>query len=505
MHYVKRTLDIAEKEGIALTFDDVRLIPAYSEFLPDQVDLTSRFSKNIFLKIPVVSAAMDTITEYRMAIEMAKNGGLGIIHKNFSPKEQARQVSKVKHYLNGKIEDPICVKYDNTMEEVLNMREAKGYTFHSFPVLDANGRLMGIITKSNFDFCNDLSKKVKDIMKTPLITASENTTIEEAYKILLENEKGILPLVRGTDELVGIYVFSDVKRIVTANSGMYNTDSSGKLIVGAAIGGTQKDAFARLEELVKLKVDVVVIDTAHGHSKNVIDTLKEIKQQYPQLDVVAGNIATGKAAEDLAKAGADGVKVGMGPGSICTTRIIAGIGTPQLSAIYRCKKALSDYDVPICADGGLKNSGDITIAIAGGADSVMMGNMLGGTDESPGDLVTLDNRQWKKYRGMGSLSAMKEHKGSKERYQQGDRKTKNLFPEGIEALTPYKGKLADNLAQYMGGLQSGMGYTGTKSIKELQEKAQFDRITNAGLNESHPHDIFITADAPNYRGGKSNA
>jgi IMP dehydrogenase len=504
MHYRKGTLDKAEKEGIALTFDDVRLIPAYSEILPDEVNLSSRFSRNIPLKIPIVSAAMDTITEYKMAIEMAKNGGLGIIHKNLSPKDQARQVSKVKHYLNGKIEDPICVKYDDTMEEVLNMREAKGYTFHSFPVLDADGKFIGVVTKSNFTFCNDLSKKVKDIIKTPLLTANENITIEDAYKILLENEKGILPLIKGNNELSGIYIFSDVKRIVTENSGMYNIDSSGKLIVGAAIGGTHKDAFDRLEELVKSKIDVVVIDTAHGHSKNVIETLKEIKQQYPQLDVVAGNVATGEAARDLAKAGADGVKVGMGPGSICTTRIIAGIGTPQLSAIYRCTRALSDYDVPVCADGGLKNSGDITIAIAGGADSVMMGNMLGGTDESPGDVVILENRRWKKYRGMGSLSAMKEHQGSKDRYQQGERKTKDLIPEGIGGLIPYRGKLADILGQYYGGLKSGMGYTGTKSIEELQEKGQFDRITNNGLNESHPHDIFITEDSQNYR-GKSNA
>jgi IMP dehydrogenase len=504
MHYRKETLDIAEKERLALTFDDVRLIPAYSEVLPDEVNLNSRFSRNVPLKIPLVSAAMDTITEHKLAIEMAKNGGLGIIHKNLSPKEQAWQVSRVKHHLNGKIEDPICVREEDSIEEVLNMREEKAYTFHSFPVLDAGGKLIGIITRNDFDFCDDLSKKVKDIMTPFPLTAPENTTIEEAYKILLDKKKKILPLVKKDNEISGIYVFSDVKRIVTGNLCMYNIDSNGKLIVGAAIG-VYKDAFSRLEELVKSDVDVVVIDTAHGHSKGVLETLREIKEQYPKLDVVAGNIASGEAAETLVRAGADGVKIGVGPGSICTTRIIAGIGTPQLSAIYRCSRALSDFDIPICADGGLKNSGDITIAISGGANCVMMGNMLGGTDESPGDLITFNGRQWKKYRGMGSLSAMREHRGSKERYQQGGRKMKNLVPEGIDGLIPYRGKLADILIQYVGGLKSGMGYVGAKSIEELREKAQFDRITNAGLNESHPHDILISEEAPNYSRGNLNA
>jgi IMP dehydrogenase len=384
------------------------------------------------------------------------------------------------------------------------MREAKAYTFHSFLVLDESEKLVGLITKNDFDFCDNLSKEVKDIMTRSPLTAPENTTIEKAYEILLEKKKKILPLITQNNEVAGMYTFSDVKRIVTENSGMYNLDSDGKLIVGAAIG-VYDDAFSRLEELVKSNVDVVVIDTAHAHSKGVIETLKAIKKQYPQIDVVAGNIATADAARALADNGADGVKVGIGPGSICTTRIIAGIGTPQLSAIYRCSKALSGLDIPICGDGGLKNSGDITIAIAGGADCVMMGSMLGGTDECPGDIITLNGRQWKKYRGMGSLSAMREHKGSKERYQQGERKMKNLVPEGIDALVPYKGKLADILIQFAGGLKAGMGYTGTKSIKELQEKAQFDRITNAGLSESHPHDILITEDAPNYSRGNANA
>ncbi|MGY4883993.1 MAG: IMP dehydrogenase [Nanobdellota archaeon] len=504
MHYKKETLEIAEKERLALTFDDVRLIPAYSEILPDKVNLFSRFSRNVPLKIPLVSAAMDTITEHKMAIEMAKNGGLGIIHKNFSPKEQAYQVARVKHHLNGKIEDPICVMDYNTMQEVLNMKDEKAYTFHSFPVLDSSGKLVGLITRNDFDFCEDTSRQVKDIMTTSLLTSSEETTIEEAYKILLNKKKKILPLIKNDGELTGIYVFSDVKRIVTENSGMYNTDSSGKLLVGAAIG-VYDDAFSRLEELVKSDVDVVVIDTAHGHSKGVIETLKKIKNNYPNIDVVAGNIATGDGALALANAGADGVKVGIGPGSICTTRIIAGIGTPQLSAIYRCSKALSNYDIPVCGDGGLKNSGDITIALGGGADSVMMGNMLGGTDECPGDLITFKGRQWKRYRGMGSLNAMREHKGSKDRYQQGERKMRELVPEGIEGLVAYRGKLSDILIQYSGGLKSGMGYVGAKSIKELHRKAKFDRITKSGIEESHPHDILITEEAPNYTRGNMNA
>lgn len=497
MHYIKEVLEEADKKHEALTFDDVRLIPGYSEMLPGNVSLESKFSRNIGLKLPIVSAAMDTVTEYKMAIEMAKAGGLGIIHKNLSPKEQAAQVAKVKHHLNGKIDDPICITEDESVEYVLNRRETKGYTFHSFPVLNSAGKLVGLVTKNDFDFCNDLSKKVKDIMTSNPLTASKDMDINSAYSLLMDKKKKILPLLDDTGKVAGMYVFSDLKRIVNGDLKIYNTDSKGRLIVGAAIG-VYKDAFERVEELVKENVDVVVIDTSHGHSKGVIETLKAVKVRYPSLDVVAGNIVTEDSVKDLFNAGADGVKVGIGPGSICTTRIVAGIGTPQVSAIYRCAKKAGNFGIPLCGDGGLNYSGDITIAIAGGADSVMMGSMLGGTDESPGDFVIVDGRKWKNYRGMGSIGALKEKQGSRERYFQGDRKMKDLIPEGIAGLVPTRGKVADVLIQYAGGLRQGMGYVGAKSIEELKEKGQFDRISNAGLSESHPHDVIITEEAPNY-------
>jgi IMP dehydrogenase len=503
MHYIKEVLEEANRRHEAFTFDDVRLIPGYSKVLPDSVALNSRFSTNVPLKIPIVSAAMDTVTEYKMAIEMAKAGGLGIIHKNLSPKDQATQVGKVKHYLNGRIDKPIFVYEDESVEEVLNRREAKGYSFHSFPVLNSDGKLVGIVTGNDFSFCNE-PRKIKEIMTSNPLTASTSTDINDTYALLLKSKKKILPLVNGKMEVVGMYTWSDVKRIVNGDLGIYNTDAKGRLIVGAAIG-VRNDAFSRLEELVKEHVDVVVIDTSHAHSEGVIETLKSIKQQYPKLDVVAGNIVTADAVRALAEAGADGVKVGIGPGSICTTRIIAGVGTPQLSAIYRCAIEADKFGIPLCADGGLKNSGDIPIAIAGGADSVMMGSMLSGTDESPGDFVILDGRKWKRYRGMGSIGALKEKQGSRERYFQGDRKMKDLIPEGIAGLVPTRGKVADVLIQYAGGLKQGMGYVGAETIEQLKEKGEFDKITNAGLSESHPHDIIITEDAPNYTRRDSNA
>jgi len=505
MFYEKRVLERAEKEDLALAFDDVRTIPKYSEILPDQVDLSSKFSRNVSLKIPLVSAAMDTVTEYKFAIEIAKHGGLGIIHKNLSPEEQAAQVSRVKYHLNGKIDAPICVNYEESVEEVLKMREEKAYTFHSFPVLDNNKKLVGIITRNDFQLCGkNLDKKVKDAM-TPLpLTASEGTSIQEAYEILMKNKKKILPLVKKDGTLDGMYVFSDVNRIVNQNSGLYNLDSNGQLMVGAAIG-VYDDAFSRLEKLVKANVDVVVIDTSHAHSKGVIETLKEVKKKYPLLDVVVGNVATGEAAKELVDAGADGVKVGIGPGSICTTRIISGTGIPQLSAIYESSKAISGSNVPICGDGGIRYSGDIVIAIAGGADNVMLGNLFAGTDETPGETITQKGRKWKYYRGMGSLSALRDNQGSKDRYFQSNRKMKELIPEGIEGLIPYKGKLLETLIQVLGGLKSGMGYVGAISINELQKNTQFKRITNAGLNESHPHDVVITEEAPNYSRGGLNA
>jgi IMP dehydrogenase len=501
----KKVLENARKEGFALTFDDVRLLTGYSKVMPDDVNLKSWFSRNIPLNMPIVSAAMDSVTEYKMAIGLAKLGGLGILHKNLTPEEQAKQVARVKHHLNGKIEKPIIVNLGDSIEEMLKRREEKGYGFSSFPVLNNDGKLAGILTGNDFEFCDDKSKLARDMMTQDLVTGKPETTVEEAYKIMKERKKKALPLVDSDGFLRGMYVFSDVQRIVTGDGKMYNVDNKGQLRVGAAIG-VGDDSFSRLEELIREGVDVVVIDTAHGDSKAVIETLKEIKEKYSGLDVVAGNISVGESALRLAKAGADGIKVGQGPGSICTTRIIAGVGRPQVSAVYDCVLAverLGQYKVPVCADGGLTNSGDIPIAIAAGAHSVMMGSMLAGTDEAPGELVFVEGRQWKSYRGMGSLGAMEANKGSRERYGQKKTGKDSLVPEGVEGLVPYKGRLTNVIEQYVGGLRRGMGYVGAATIEELRDKGDFDRITSAGIKESHPHNILITRDAPNYNSGGS--
>jgi len=436
-----------------------------------------------------------------LAIELAKLGGIGVIYKFNDAKEQADEVAKVKFHLNGLIEKPICFHENETIEEILNKKAEKGYDFDSLPILNNSGKLVGILTANDFDFCVDKSKKARDIMTTELITAKPKTTIKEAYDIMINKKKKVIPLVNEKKEIVGMYVFSDVKRIVQRNSKTYNTDKNGQLRVAAAIG-TYDDAFESLEMLVKKNIDVVVIDTAHGDSKPVIETLKKIKKKY-DLDVVVGNISLAESAKNLIRAGADGIKVGQGPGSICTTRIIAGIGTPQVSAVYNCSKIAERYNIPVCADGGLKYSGDIPIAIGAGASSVMMGNMLAGTEESPGEIIVYEGKQYKSYRGMGSSSAMEEFHSSKKRYNETAKTGKDrLVPEGIEGMVPYKGPLEKNIHQYIGGLRKGMGYVGAKDIKELREKADFVRITTAGQAESHPHDIIITRQAPNYSGKK---
>ncbi len=489
---------MAEEQGTALAFDDVRLKTGYSEVMPDKVDLTTRFSRNVPLKIPIVSAAMDTVTEYTLAIELAKLGGIGVIHRGLSPEEQAFHVSRVKHHLNGLIKKPICVYEDEIVSEVLKKREEKKYQFHSFPVLTRQEVLVGIVTGNDFDFCYDTSVPIGKIMTTNPLTAHEGTTLEEAYKLMLEGKKKVIPLADNSKKVVGLYTFSDVKRIMFGNAETYNIDSEGRLRVAAAIG-VGGDTLKRVRLLVEEKVDVVVIDTAHGDTESAIRTLKEIKSNYPNLDVVVGNVSVGESALRLAQAGADGIKVGQGPGSICTTRVVAGIGRPQLSAIYSCAKALKDYDIPICADGGLRYSGDMTIAIAGGAHCLMMGSMLAGTDEAPGEIVSFQGRPWKNYRGMGSLGAMQASKAARERYGQENRSPDKVVPEGIEGSVPYKGKLADVIFQYVGGLKQGMGYVGAKTIEELREKGDFDLITPAGVKESHPHDIRGIKDAPNYK------
>ena len=495
----KLVLERAREEGLALTFNDVRLRTDYAEIMPDDVDIKSRFSRNVGLKIPIVSAAMDTVTEYALAIELAKLGGIGVIHRSLSLEDQVFHVARVKHHLNGLIEKPICVNQDEKISSVLSKRESKGYKFHSFPVLNENRRLVGIVTGNDFEFCEDSSLNIREIMTAELLTAPEGTSIDDAYRLMCKEKKKILPLINENGNISGMYVFSDVRRIKTRSAETYNVDARGQLRVAAAVG-VGKEALERVSRLFDKNVDVIVIDTAHGDSKAVIDTLKKIKRDY-SLDVVVGNISIGDSAKRLADAGADGIKVGQGPGSICTTRVIAGIGRPQVSAIYDCVKSIEGYNVPICADGGLRNSGDIPVAIGAGAHSVMVGSMLAGTEEAPGEIVYFEGLQWKNYRGMGSIGAMEKSISSRERYQQKQTGKNQLIPEGVEGRVLYKGKLADILFQYIGGLRRGMGYAGAASIEELREKGDFDRITSAGFSESHPHDIEIIRGSPNYNEG----
>ena len=480
--------------GEALTFDDVRLRSGYSETMPDDVDLASRFTKNVPLKIPIVSAAMDTVTEHEMAIGMAKLGGIGVLHKNMDAEQQAKEVAKVKFHLNGLIERPIFVFEKDTIAEILRRREEKGYTFHTFPVVNTSGKLVGIISKNDFDFCSDPALTVKEIMTKNVITAKAGTGLKEAFATMQKLKKKSLPLITAGNELAGMYTFNDASRIITKSRHNYNVDGKGQLRVAAAVGVNDLE---RAEILIANHVDALVIDTAHGDTASVIKTLKEMKRKF-NIDVAVGNVSEPDSALRLAKAGADGIKVGQGPGSICTTRIIAGIGSPQVSAIYKCARIADAYGVPVCADGGLKHSGDIPIAIGAGAWSVMMGGMLAGVKEAPGEVIFADGRQWKAYRGMGSIGAMETNKGSRERYGQISTGKKELIAEGVEGMKPYKGELEAVLFQYIGGLKRGMGYVGAANIAALRDKADFLKITPAGRAESHPHDILITKEPPNY-------
>jgi len=484
-----------DRMALAVTYNDVRLITGYSEVLPHEVSLVSKFSKNIELKIPIVSSPMDTVTEYKLAIEIAKLGGIGVIHKNLSMEEQAQQVAKVKRHLNGLIEDPITVSEQQTIVAILTEKEQFGYSFNTFPVIDDNRNLKGILSHSDFEFCSDLQVLAGEIMTKEVITAPKNTTIEQAYTIMRAQKKKMLPLIE-EGKLVGMYIYSDVKRIMTGNSADYNVDKKDQLRVAAAIGvGTE--AMQRLEKLVAVNVDCIVIDTAHADTKSVIETLKQIKANYQNLDVIVGNISNPESAKRLADNGADGIKVGQGPGSICTTRLVAGIGTPQVTAVYNCAKVADQYDIPVCADGGIVHSGDIPIAIGAGAYSVMLGRILAGAKESPGEIIFIDGQRFKGYRGMGSLGAMEANAGSRARYLQATADKRKLVPEGVEGIVPYAGELKDILTQYIGGLRAGMGYTGAASIDELRQKADFMMSTPSGTAESHPS-ITITREAPNY-------
>ena len=478
-----------------LTFDDVLLIPAYSEVLPNSVDLRSKFSRNITLNVPFVSAAMDTVTEAQLAIAIAREGGIGVIHKNMSIEEQARQVHMVKRAENGMIYDPVTIKTGATVKHALDMM----HEFHigGIPVVDNDMNLLGIVTNRDLRFERDLSRRIDEVMtKDNLITTNQSTNLEEAADILQKHKIEKLPVVDQNGKLVGLVTYKDITKAKDKPNAC--KDSMGRLRVAAGIGVTG-DSLQRAEALVKAGVDAIVIDTAHGHSAGVVKTLREVKAAFPQIDVVVGNIATGDAARFLVENGADGVKVGIGPGSICTTRIIAGIGVPQLSAVSAVAKALEGTGVPLIADGGIRYSGDIVKALAAGAYSVMLGGMFAGVEESPGETIIFNGRKFKSYRGMGSLEAME--KGSKDRYFQGNvTDNRKLVPEGIAARVPYKGSLYEVAYQMIGGLRAGMGYCGAPTIEALH-KAQFVRITNAGVAESHPHDVAITSEAPNYSRG----
>lgn len=478
-----------------LTFDDVLLIPAFSDVLPRNVNLSTRFSRNITLNVPIVSAAMDTVTESSLAIAIAREGGIGVIHKNMSIAEQARQVHMVKRAENGMIYDPVTINIGSTVKEALAMMEE--YHIGGIPVVDAEGMLVGIVTNRDLRFERDLNRKIDEVMTSDdLITTTQSTNLEEAADILQRHKIEKLPVVDSKGKLVGLVTYKDITK---AKDKPYACkDSLGRLRVAAGIGVTP-DSLVRAEALVKAGVDALVIDTAHGHSAGVIKVLREVKEAFPQIDVVVGNIATGEAARFLVENGADGVKVGIGPGSICTTRVIAGVGVPQLSAVYDVAKALEGTGVPLIADGGIRYSGDIVKALAAGAHSVMLGGMLAGVEESPGDTIIFNGRKYKSYRGMGSLEAME--KGSKDRYFQGSESdAKKLVPEGIAARVPFKGSLFEVVYQMLGGLRAGMGYCGAATIEALH-KAKFTRITNEGVAESHPHDVAITSEAPNYSAG----
>jgi len=490
-----------ENLGLALSYGDVRLKTFYSQVAPNDVKLKSKFSRNVPLNAPLVSSPMDMVTEHKMAIAMAKAGGLGIIHRSLSPKDQAKEISRVKFYLNGLIEKPICLESQQTVKSVLKLIEEKGYAFHSFPVLDARGKLAGLISDSDIEFCADTRLKIAQIMTKfkNLTIARSGISLKQAFSMMQKTKKKILPLIDKQNKLTGMYVYSDVKRIITGGLPAYNLDEHGNLRVGAAVGVGQ-DAFIRAEQLSERGVDVLVIDTAHGDSKLVLDTLKQLKQKYSKIDIVAGNVSEAESAVRLAKAGADGIKVGQGPGSICTTRVVAGIGCPQVTAVYNCSRALRGSGVPVCADGGVEYSGDITVAIAAGAGSVMLGKMLSGTDETPGEVFMRNGMPVKQYRGMGSLGAMQASVASRERYAQTESGKDKLVPEGVEAVVPYKGEAAKIIFQALGGLRSGMGYTGASDINELHEKADFYYISAAGLSESHPHGITMEKEAPNYFG-----
>ncbi|WP_406823012.1 IMP dehydrogenase [Peptoniphilus lacrimalis] len=476
--------------GEGLTFDDILLMPAKSSVLPNQVDLTTNLTRKIKLNIPLMSAGMDTVTEYRMSIAMAREGGIGIIHKNMSIKEQALEVDKVKRSEHGVITDPFSLSKNHTIGDASELMER--YKISGVPIIDDKGRLEGIITNRDIRFETDNKRKIKEVMTSEnLITGTPGISLEEALKILKGHKIEKLPLVDKNNILKGLITIKDIEKHEQYPHSA--RDESGRLLAGAAVGVT-KDVLERVEALNKSKADVIVIDTAHGQSTGVLDTIREIKSAFPDIQLIAGNVATYQGTVDLIKAGADCVKIGIGPGSICTTRVVTGIGVPQVTAIMEAAKAAKEYDIPIIADGGIKYSGDVTKALAAGGNAVMMGSLFAGTEESPGEELYVEGRKFKTYRGMGSLGAMSS--GSSDRYFQSE--TKKYVPEGVEGRVPFKGKVGDIIYQLIGGVKSGMGYCGAANLEALRENTQFVKVTQASLQENHPHNITITREAPNY-------
>ena len=481
-----------------LTYDDVTLVTQYADFLPDDASLETKLTSRQKMKIPFISAAMDTVTEAPMAIAMALAGGIGVIHKNLEEDDQAREVAKVKNYLNGLISRPVCFHANDDISFLRSEKKRMGLKFNGFPVLDDDERLVGMITSSDMRFAPMEARKLSDVMQKGMVTAKPGTSLKKAYDIMRANKIGKLPLVDKNGRVVGLYSFTDVQRLVENQKPTYNCDEHFRLRVSASVSGGKGD-LSRMEKLADAGADVVVVDSAHGHSKGIIDMTKYIVKHFPDVDVISGNIATGEAAIALAKAGAHAVKVGIGPGSICTTRVVCGVGIPQLTAVYSAAKALRGTGVAVIADGGIKLSGDVPKAIAAGADSVMLGSVLAGSEESPGEKIYSNGRQFVVYRGMGSMAALKNGKGSRARYFQDNEEEADLVPQGIEGMVPYSGHVKEIMTQFCGGLRASLGYCGTRTIRDLQERGKFYRVTAAGQREARPHDITITKEAPNYR------
>ena len=478
-----------------LTFDDVTLVTRYADFLPDDTSLVTRLTSRVSLNIPFVSAAMDTVTEANMATAMAMLGGIGVIHKNLPDDVQAQQVRRVKHYLNGLIMKPVVFRVTDSLDYLREYRHSNNISFSGFPILDEQDRVVGIITSGDLKFARHSDTMVSDVMVRKVITGAADTTLEQAYTIMTENKIGKLPLVDKENRLVGLYAFTDVQALVNNVQPLYTRDSRYRLRVAAAVSAGD---YARTEKLAAQEVDVIVVDSAHGHSKGICDMVTWISKHYPEIDIIGGNVATAEGAVALRDAGAHAVKVGIGPGSICTTRVVCGVGIPQITAVYKAAEAL-EGSIPVIADGGIRLSGDVPKALVAGADTVMLGSILAGTEESPGEKIIHEGRHYVVYRGMGSLAAMKEGKGSRQRYGQDNVKEDDLVPQGIEGIVPLAGSVKKIMTQFCGGLRSTLGYCGSRTISELKRDGILYRVSNAGVREAHPHDVKIIKEAPNYR------